>query len=106
MLDTKLYSEERSQEHPLWHKELFGFIGHVPETEEYGIRSFVYRARRPFHPRKFHDLLERRLPGVIRAKGHFWLATRPRWVGQYSLAGRISRTEGMGSWWAAVPKER
>ena len=106
VLDTKLYSEERSQEHPLWHKELFGFKDHVPETEEYGIRSFVYRARRPFHPRKLYDLLEQRLPGVIRAKGHFWLATRPRWVGEYSLAGRITRTEGMGSWWAAVPKER
>jgi G3E family GTPase len=106
VLDTKLFSEEKSQEHPLWHKELFGFRDHVPETLEYGIRSFVYRARRPFHPRKLHDLLATRLPGVLRAKGHFWLATRPHWVGEYSLAGRITRTEGMGSWWAAVPKER
>ena len=106
VLDTRLYSEEKAQEHPLWHKELFGFRDHVPETEEYGIRSFVYRARRPFHPQKLHDLLGRRLPGVIRAKGHFWLATRPHWVGEYSLAGRITRTEGMGRWWAAVPKER
>ena len=106
VLDTKLFSEEKSQEHPLWHKELFGFRDHVPETEEYGIRSFVYRARRPFHPRKLYDLLATRIPGVLRAKGHFWLATRPLWVGEYSLAGRITRTEGMGSWWAAVPKER
>ncbi|AOO85052.1 GTP-binding protein [Bosea vaviloviae] len=106
VLNTRLFSEEKSQEHPLWHKELFGFRDHVPETEEYGIRSFVYRARRPMHPRKFLALLNTRLPGVIRAKGHFWLATRPNWVGEYSLAGRITRTEGMGSWWAAVPKER
>lgn len=106
VLDTRLYSEEKAQAHPLWHKELFGFRDHVPETEEYGIRSFVYRARRPFHPRKLYDLLATRLPGVIRAKGHFWLASRPHWVGEYSLAGRITRTEGLGRWWAAVPKER
>ncbi|SEF44010.1 GTP-binding protein [Bosea lathyri] len=106
LLNTGLFNEEKAQEHPLWHKELFGFRDHVPETEEYGIRSFVYRARRPFHPRKLHDLLAIRLAGVIRAKGHFWLATRPHWVGEYSLAGRITRTEGLGSWWAAVPKER
>lgn len=106
VLDTKLYSEEKSQTHPLWHKELYGFRDHVPETEEYGIRSFVYRARRPFHPLKLHDFMGKRLSGVIRAKGHFWLASRPYWVGEYSLAGRITRTEGMGRWWAAVPRER
>jgi G3E family GTPase len=106
MLNTRLFNEEKAQEHPLWHKELFGFRDHVPETEEYGIRSFVYRARRPFHPEKLHAILDKRLPGVIRAKGHFWLATRPNWVGELSLAGQITRTEGLGSWWAAVPKER
>ncbi len=71
VLDTKLFNEERAQEHPLWHKELFGFADHVPETEEYGIRSFVYRAKRPFHPQKFHALLERGFPKVIRAQGAF-----------------------------------
>ena len=106
ILGTGLFDLAKAETHPLWFKELHGFRDHVPETEEYGIRSFVYRARRPFHPRKLYDLLEQSLPGVIRAKGHFWLATRPRWVGEYSLAGRITRTEGMGSWWAAVPKER
>ncbi len=106
VLDTKLFNEEKAQEHPLWHKELFGFADHVPETEEYGIRSFVYRAKRPFHPEKFHALLERGFLKVIRAKGHFWIATRPRWIGELSLAGRILRTEGLGSWWAAVPRER
>ncbi|MDR6873597.1 G3E family GTPase [Bosea sp. BE125] len=106
VLNTRLFNEERAETHPLWHKELFGFRDHVPETEEYGIRSFVYRARRPFHPRQLHALMNTRFPGVIRAKGHFWLATRPHWVGEYSLAGRITRTEGLGSWWAAVPQER
>lgn len=57
--------------HPMWAKELYGFGDHVPETEEYGISSFVYRARRPFHPGKIHAVLNGDLPGVIRAKGHF-----------------------------------
>ncbi|MGV6875170.1 zinc metallochaperone GTPase ZigA [Pseudochelatococcus sp. B33] len=104
VLDTGLFSEERAQEHPLWFKELYGFADHVPETEEYGIASFVYRARRPFHPEKFDAFIKRTWPGLIRAKGHFWLATRPRWVGEFSLAGAIARVTAMGYWWAAIPK--
>ena len=106
VLDTGLFDHEKAQEHPLWHKELYGFKDHVPETEEYGIASFVYRARRPFHPEKFNAFLGRTWPGLIRAKGHFWLATRPDWVGEMSLAGSICRTEAMGYWWAAVPRSR
>lgn len=106
VLDTGLFDHEKAQEHPLWHKELYGFKDHVPETEEYGIASFVYRARRPFHPEKFNAFLERTWPGLIRAKGHFWLATRPDWVGEMSLAGSICRTEAMGFWWASVPRSR
>lgn len=106
VLDTGLFAHEKAQEHPLWHKELYGFKDHVPETEEYGISSFVYRARRPFHPEKFNAFLGRTWPGLIRAKGHFWLATRPDWVGEMSLAGSVCRTEAMGYWWAAVPRSR
>ena len=106
ILDTGLFDHEKAQTHPLWHKELYGFRDHVPETEEYGISSFVYRARRPFHPAKFSDVLALTWPGLIRAKGHFWLATRPDWVGEMSLAGSICRTEAMGFWWAAVPRTR
>lgn len=106
VLDTGLFNHEKAQEHPLWHKELYGFRDHVPETEEYGIASFVYRARRPFHPEKFNAFLGRTWPGLIRAKGHFWLATRSDWVGEMSLAGSICRTEAMGFWWAAVPRSR
>jgi G3E family GTPase len=106
IFDTGLFDHEKAQEHPLWHKELYGHSAHVPETEEYGIASFVYRARRPFHPEKFSAFLARTWPGLIRAKGHFWLATRPQWVGEMSLAGAICRTEPMGFWWVEVPKER
>ncbi len=50
IFDTGLFDFDRAHEHPLWAKELYGFADHVPETEEYGISSFVYRARRPFDP--------------------------------------------------------
>ncbi|MCP1829971.1 G3E family GTPase [Bradyrhizobium sp. USDA 4532] len=106
VLDTGRFAYERAQQHPLWHKELYGFAGHVPETEEYGITSFVYRARRPFDPLRFHAFLRESWQGVIRAKGHFWIATRPDWCGELSQAGAIVRTEGLGSWWAAIPRER
>jgi G3E family GTPase len=106
VLDTRRFDFERAHEHPLWFKELYGAAEHVPETEEYGISSFVYRRRRPFHPERFHRFLNDTWPGVIRAKGHFWLATRPRWVGELSMAGALVRHQAMGSWWAAVPKER
>lgn len=106
ILDTGLFSEEKAERHPLWFKELYGFKDHIPETEEYGIQSFVYRARRPFHPRTFSAFINQTWPGLIRAKGHFWLATRPDWVGEFSLAGAIARSVPLGRWWAAVPKSR
>ena len=104
VLDTGRFDFERAQQHPLWHKELYGFGDHVPETDEYGIRNFVYRARRPFDPGKFQQFLRETWSGVIRSKGHFWLATRPQWVGELSQAGAIVRSEAMGFWWANVPK--
>jgi G3E family GTPase len=105
VLDTGRFDFERAQQHPLWFKELYGFADHVPEIDEYGISSFVYRARRPFVPQKFHDFLQQAWPGVIRAKGHFWIATRPEWAAEMSQAGAIVKTEAMGFWWAAIPRE-
>lgn len=104
IIDTNLFDYGKAHQHPLWFKELYGYRDHVPETEEYGISSFVYRARQPLHPARFKAFLSRSFPGLIRAKGLFWLATRPEWVGEMSLAGGICRTEAMGLWWAAVPK--
>ena len=106
LLDTGLFDIDKAQTHPLWFKELNGFNDHVPETEEYGVRSFVYRARRPFHPAKFKAFTEESWPGVIRAKGFFWLATRPDFVGEIAVAGAVLRTARRGLWWAAVPRAR
>jgi G3E family GTPase len=106
ILDTGRFDFARAQQHPLWFKELYGFGDHTPETEQYGVGSFVYRARRPFDPAKFHQFLKETWPGVIRAKGHFWIATRPQWLGELSQAGAIVRTEGLGFWWANVPADR
>ena len=106
ILDTGRFDFEKAQAHPLWFRELYGFADHVPETEEYGVKHFVYRARRPFDPTRFDQFIKQPWPGVIRAKGHFWLATRPQWLGEISQAGSIIRTQALGFWWASVPTER
>ncbi len=106
VLETGLFDPDRAHEHPMWAKELYGFADHTPETEEYGITSHVYRARRPFVPEAILALLDGDLPGVIRAKGHFWIATRPDWVAEFSLAGAFSGVTPLGTWWASVPRER
>ncbi|MBX2830028.1 MAG: zinc metallochaperone GTPase ZigA [Rhodospirillales bacterium] len=106
ILNTGRFDFERAQDHPLWAKELYGFADHVPETEEYGIKSFTFRTSLPFHPERFHAFVNSEWPGVLRAKGHFWLATRPDWVGEISQAGAAVKTEALGTWWCAVPREQ
>ena len=106
IFDTGLFDFEKAETHPMWAKELYGFADHTPETEEYGVTSYTYRARRPFDPQAIHDLLNGELPGVIRAKGHFWMATRSEWLAEFSLAGALSSISPIGTWWASVPQER
>jgi G3E family GTPase len=106
ILDTGLFSFEAAHTHPTWYQELNGFKDHTPETEEYGVSSFTYRARAPFEPVKLHKFLSKRQPGLIRAKGFFWLATRPAWVGELSQVGTIITHRGIGYWWAAVPQRQ
>ena len=105
VLGTGLFDEDKAAQHPLWAKELYGYATHQPETEEYGIESFVYRARQPFDPAKLHAFLtDGGLDHVVRAKGHFWLATRPDWVGELAVAGSQTMTARMGRWWGSIPK--
>ena len=105
VLNTDLFDFERAQQAPGWLKEMRG--EHVPETEEYGIGSFTYEARRPFNPEKFHQFLHStdRYGKLIRSKGYFWLATRPQFAGQWNQAGGIARYGFAGMFWKAVPKE-
>jgi G3E family GTPase len=104
VLNTGLFDFEEASKAPGWLQELRGT--HTPETEEYGIGNFVYRARRPFHPQRFLELVESEWPGVVRSKGFFWLANFPTLAGSWSQAGAVARYHVAGYWWASMPPER
>ena len=106
VLSTGSFNFERAQQAPGWLAEMRG--EHVPETEEYGIASFGYEARRPFHPEKFFAFLHgtEKYGKLLRSKGYFWLATRPQYAGQWSQAGGIARYGFGGMFWSAVPRSR
>ena len=105
VLNTGLFDFEKAEQSPGWLKEMRG--EHVPETEEYGIASFSYLARLPFHPEKFHHFLHntKDYGKLIRSKGYFWLASRPQFAGTWSQAGGIARYGFGGMFWKAVPEE-
>ena len=104
ILNTGRFDFSRAQLAPGWLKEMRG--QHVPETEEYGIGSFSYHARRPFHPAKLHALLHNldAYGKLLRSKGYFWLASRPQFAGQWSQAGGIAHYGFAGMFWKAVPR--
>ncbi|WP_111641502.1 zinc metallochaperone GTPase ZigA [Marinimicrobium alkaliphilum] len=105
VLNTGKFDFDQAQQAPGWLQELRG--EHTPETEDYGIASFTYHARRPFHPEKLYDFFARPQLGgkLLRSKGFFWLATRPRYAGQWSQAGGIAQHGAAGMFWKAVPEE-
>ncbi|MBK9169443.1 MAG: GTP-binding protein [Bryobacterales bacterium] len=102
ILNTGLFDLERAQTLPGWVKELNGV--HTPETEEYGISSFVFRARRPFHPVRFQVLLDEGMDGVLRAKGYLWIASRHRIAGMLSWAGSSLSIEPAALWYANMDR--
>ncbi|RIJ12421.1 GTP-binding protein [Pseudomonas sp. 91RF] len=106
ILNTHRFDFDRAATAPGWLQELRG--AHVPETEEYGIVSTAYRARRPFHPQRFFDFIDRPwLNGkLLRSKGFFWLASKPTDAGSWSQAGGLMRHGFAGRWWRFVPKNQ
>jgi len=104
VLNTGKFNFTRAAADPMWLKEARG--EHVPETDEYGISSFVYRAKKPFHPERFWNYYNTEWPGVVRAKGHIWLATRWEGVGVFSQAGKMRNLGLAGLWWGSVDQER
>ncbi len=120
VIDTKRFDFEAAASAPGWLASLEHEHGpehddgdghehaghsHASEADEYGISSFVYRARRPFHPERLSALLHEQWQGVLRSKGFFWLATRNEVAGTLSQAGGVCRHGPAGMWWAAQPRD-
>ncbi len=106
ILHTNLFDFEKASQSPSWAKELQGSgIKHTPETEEYGISSFAYKAIRPFSPKRFWDFIHEKHQGLVRAKGYFYLATRLDIAGIFSQASKLKEYSPAGYWWAAVDKK-
>ena len=110
ILNTGLFDYEIAEQSAGWQKELElaqKGIAHSPETEEYGISSFVYQQARPFHPHRFLEFVSRDFPTtIIRSKGIFWIASRPDKAILWSQAGGSLKAEIYGRWWASVPMKQ
>lgn len=105
VLNTGLFDFEQAKKAPGWLKEIRG--EKIPETEEYGISSFNYIARKPFNPEKFYQFLHNteQFGKLIRSKGYFWLASRPQFCGQWSQAGGIAHYGFAGMFWKSIPEK-
>lgn len=109
ILNTGLFDYEKAEQSAGWIQELnkVDSGGHVPETQEYGISSFVFRDERPFHPGRFWEYISQNWPaGVIRSKGLFWIASRRNDALNWSQAGGSVRAESAGVWWASMPQSQ
>ncbi len=102
ILNTKLFDYQKAEQSAGWIRELNNI--HTPESEEYGINSFVFRDHRPFNPQRFWRYLQEDWPqNVVRSKGIFWMVSRPDHALLWSQAGGSMRAEHYGKWWATVP---
>ncbi|MEM9546334.1 MAG: GTP-binding protein [Bacteroidota bacterium] len=106
IINTGLFNFEEAEESLSWIEEL-NKEEHTPETEEYGISSFVFRCKKPFDPNRFWRYIQDCFPGnIIRSKGLFWLASRPAQAMTWSQAGGSLRADSAGVWWSSMPRER
>jgi len=107
ILNTGLFDFEEAEQSAGWLEEL-NKEEHTPETEEYGISSFVYRTRKPFDPVRFFSYVQDKFPNtVIRSKGLFWMASRPEQALIWGQAGGSLKADSAGVWWSSMPfKER
>ena len=106
ILNTGLFNFEEAEQSAGWIEEL-NKEEHTPETEEYGISSFVYRTKKPFDPVRFWNYVQHQFPAnIIRSKGLFWLASRPEQALVWGQAGGSLRTDSAGLWWSSMPFEK
>ncbi|GAE24642.1 metal chaperone [Halalkalibacter wakoensis JCM 9140] len=103
ILQTEKFDFEKVSQYAGWIKELNE--EHTPETEEYGVSSFVYRSRKPFHPERLMNWLEDWPTDVVRAKGFIWVASRNNMAGLISQSGSLVTIQGAGEWVAAYPED-
>ncbi len=106
ILNTGLFNFEEAEQSAGWIEEL-NKAEHTPETDEYGISSFVFRSNRPFDPQRFWDYIQNKFPAtIIRSKGLFWLASRPGQAISWSQAGGSLKADSAGVWWSSMPYEK
>ncbi|MDA0372977.1 MAG: GTP-binding protein [Planctomycetota bacterium] len=105
VVGTGRFDFETAARSAAWVRELQG--EHTPETEEYGISSFVYRERRPFAADRLWELIndDAFWTRLLRSKGTFWIAEDPTIARQISQTGGVSDLATAGHWWAATPRE-
>jgi len=106
IINTGLFDFEEAEQSAGWIEEL-NKAEHTPETEEYGISSFVYRAKTPFNPERFWDYIQTKFPtNVMRSKGLFWLASRPDQAMIWGQADSSLKAESAGVWWSSMPYKK
>ena len=106
ILNTGLFNFEEAEQSAGWIEEL-NKEEHTPETEEYGIGSFVYRSKKPFDPDRFWYFVQQQFPNtIIRSKGMFWLASRPKQALIWGQAGGSLKADSAGVWWCSMPFEK
>ena len=106
ILNTGLFDFDEAEQSSGWIEEL-NKAEHTPETDEYGIGSFVYRSNRPFDPHRFWNYIQNKFPtNIIRSKGLFWIASRPGQALFWSQAGASFKPDSAGLWWSSMPYEK